>query len=66
MGKVAVIFVENKAGHAEGIAVAMARVVNAVIGKKNKTWLAILCLKRRHHPPLRRITAPIPGVNKYD
>ncbi len=50
-------FCREQSRQSEGIAVAMARVVNAVIGKKNKTWCVILYLKR-----CLRITAPIPGA----
>jgi len=38
----------------------MARMVNAVIGKKNKTWCDNFMLEAM--PTLRRITAPIPGA----
>ncbi len=37
-------FCREQSRQSEGIAVAMARIVNAVIGKKNKTWCAYFIL----------------------
>ncbi len=46
-------FCREQSRQSEGIAVAMTRIVNAVIGKKNKTWCAYFMLAATPRRPSR-------------